>query len=124
MRVWILCLLFLVSACAEARAPLISAWNVTNAEAANLQARIHAGHQADLDKVVEDQQLTREEKLQELDKVEATWHPAYRAFRILRAVLVSTRALLLASEPLTPETAAALIQDLLEAKRAVEKAIP
>ena len=117
----------LVSGCANVLGPLRSAWNTTNAGAVDAEIKIGAKHQADLDLITGNDALTKEQKLEAVDLIEARWAPAYEAYRVLRAVLASTRAALLAAElEESPDAAklAALVQELLAARDAVEGAIP
>jgi len=120
-------LVLVLIGCTSVLSPLRSAWNTTNAGAVDTEIKIGAGHQADLDAVIADTTLTKEQKLQAVDAVEAKWAPAYEAYRALRAVLASTRAALLAAElEEEPDAAkiAALVEQLITARDAVERAIP
>jgi len=75
-----------------------TAWNVLNAGAYEALAEIEGAHQKATDSVVEDASLSKEEKLAALDQVAALYHPAYVAYRSLRASLAAARAFLTAAE--------------------------
>jgi len=91
-------LCFILAGCTDLVQDSKTAWNVLNAGAYEALAEIEAQHQASVDAVVEDGKLSKEEKLAALDQVKATYHPAYVAYRTLRAVLSSARAVLTAAE--------------------------
>lgn len=117
--------------CASSLSPLRSTWNSVNAGAADLEAQIASDHQADLDAVVQDDSLSTVAKLDKVREIEEKWHPAYNAYRSLRAALAVTRTAITAAEeaeirgePLDSDRIVKLTRSLLDAREAVKEAIP
>ena len=129
-RAWLILLMgvaLLLAGCINVLGPLRSAWNTTNAGAVDTEIRIGERHQAELDLIIGNDALTNDQKLAAVDHVERKFAPAYEAYRVLRAVLASTRAALLAAElEESPDASkiAALINELTTAREAVQGAMP
>jgi len=87
----------LLTGCTDLLQDSKTAWNVLNAGAYEALAEIETQHQASVDAVVEGK-LSKEQKLAQLDAVEAQYHPAYVAYRSLRAALAVARTVLTAAE--------------------------
>lgn len=75
-----------------------TAWNVVNVGAYEALEEVERLHTADTTKIVEDADLSKEQKLEQLKIVEARWHKAYVAYRTLRASLASAKAAIAAAE--------------------------
>ena len=91
-----LCLILV--GCTNFLAQSKTAWNVVNQGAYEALEEVESLHQKDVDKIVDNASLTKDQKLEQLKIVEARWHPAYVAYRAVRASLASLKAVLAAAE--------------------------
>lgn len=100
-RAWLLVfvgLVLIAFGCSSGLGALRSSWNVANAGAVGMKAEIESLHEADVQAIVENDALTKEQKLEALDHVARKWAPVYRAFRTYRAALAAARVALAAAE--------------------------